>query len=288
MQTKCICQKNGNIVWNSTPPLQRPERASASRIIKLTPGPTRYAYSRVDDMKSAFLLFFPTSIQNILIEMTNLEGKRVYGDSWKDVDWTELEAFFGLILLAGVYRSHNEALTSLWDAETGRSIFRAIMSLEKFRVLTRIIRFKNKDTRPGRRETDKLAAIRDIWDLWVERLPLMYNPGPDVTVDECLIPFRGRCAFKQYIPIKPARYGIKIWAACDSTTSYAWNMQVYTGKPLDGKPEKNQGMCVVLDMTAGLQGHTITCDNFFYITCPWPGAAKKTANNGWDNKKKQA
>ena len=40
-------------------------------------------------------------------------------------------------------------------------------------------------------------------------------------------------------------------------------MQVYTGKPVTGRPEKKQGMRVVLDMTAGLKGHNITCDNFF-------------------------
>ncbi|KAJ3594856.1 hypothetical protein NHX12_004161, partial [Muraenolepis orangiensis] len=28
-----------------------------------------------------------------------------------------------------------------------------------------------------------------------------------------------------YIPSKPGKYGIKIWAACDARSSYAWNMQ---------------------------------------------------------------
>lgn len=88
----------------------------------------------------------------------------------------------------------------------------------------------------------------------------MYDLGSDVTVDERLVPFRGRCPFKQYISSKP---GIKIWAACDARSSYAWNMQVYTGKPAGAKSEKNQGMRVVLDITEGLRGKTITCDNFF-------------------------
>ncbi|CAJ1051686.1 piggyBac transposable element-derived protein 4-like [Xyrichtys novacula] len=66
--------------------------------------------------------------------------------------------------------------------------------------LTRIIRFDNHDTRPVRWRNDKLAIIRDIWDRWVERLPLMYSPGPEVTVDERLVPFRGCCSFKVYIP----------------------------------------------------------------------------------------
>ncbi|KAL7371437.1 hypothetical protein ABVT39_027058 [Epinephelus coioides] len=40
-------------------------------------------------------------------------------------------------------------------------------------------------------------------------------------------------------------------------------MQVYTGKPQGGRPEKNQGMQVVLDLTRGLSGRNVTCDNFF-------------------------
>lgn len=38
---------------------------------------------------------------------------------------------------------------------------------------------------------------------------------------------------------------------------------MYTGKSPGEAPEKNQGMRVVLDMAEGLNGHNITCDNFF-------------------------
>ena len=65
------------------------------------------------------------------------------------------------------------------------------------------------------------------------------------------------------MPSKPGKYGLKLWVACDARTSYAWNMQVYTGKPAGGAPEKKQGMRVVLEMTEGLRGHNVTCDNFF-------------------------
>ncbi|XP_029553209.1 uncharacterized protein LOC115152471 [Salmo trutta] len=65
------------------------------------------------------------------------------------------------------------------------------------------------------------------------------------------------------MPSKPAKYGIKSWVACDAKSSYAWKMQVYTGKATSGGPEKNQGMRVVLDLTQGLRGHNVTCDNFF-------------------------
>ncbi|CAJ1087251.1 piggyBac transposable element-derived protein 4-like [Xyrichtys novacula] len=119
----------------------------------------------------------------------------------------------------------------------------------------------------------------------------------DITVYEQLVPFTGRCPFRQYIPSKPAKYGIKTWVACDSKTSYAWKMQVYTGKamatdadaaaaaggggggggggrrrrrrredsgPCAGHdPEKNLGMQVLHDVTEGLRDRNVTCDNFF-------------------------
>ncbi|XP_042158958.1 piggyBac transposable element-derived protein 4-like [Oncorhynchus tshawytscha] len=228
-----------------------------------TPGPTAYAATQARDIASAFHLFVTPAIERIIVEMTNLHGARKYGDGWRPMDATDLRAYLGLLILAGVYRSRGEAAASLWDAESGRTVFRATMSLKVFHRYSRLLRFDDRQSRPARLATDKLAAIREVWDLWEARLPALYNPGPDVTVDEQLVPFRGRCPFRQYIPSKPAKYGIKSWVACDAKSSYAWKMQVYTGKAAGGGPEKNQGMRVVLDLTTGLSGRNVTCDNFF-------------------------
>lgn len=92
---------------------------------------------------------------------------------------------------------------------------------------------------------------------------MLFSPDRDLTVDEQLVLFKGRCSFGQYIPKKPAKYGIKIWAAFDAKTSYAWRLQVCTGRAAGERAEVNQGMRVVLQMTEGLQGHVVTCDNFF-------------------------
>lgn len=115
-----------------------------------------------------------------------------------------MQAYVGMLLLAGVYKSMGETTASLWAPDTGRAIFPATMSLKTFHVFTRIIRFDNRETRQGQRQRDKLAAIRDVWDKWVQRILFLYNPGPNVTVDECLVAFRqGRCPFRQYIPNPP-------------------------------------------------------------------------------------
>ncbi|XP_034041956.1 piggyBac transposable element-derived protein 4-like [Thalassophryne amazonica] len=134
------------------------------------------------------------------------------------------------------------------------------MPLKDFHTFSRMLRFDNRESRPARCVTVKLATIREVWEKWVDRLPYRYNPRPEVTVDEQLVLFKGRCPFRQYMSSKPT-YGIKIWVACDAKSSYAWDMRVYTGKLPSGAPEKNQGIRVVVDLTVRLREHNISCDN---------------------------
>ncbi|XP_027132677.1 piggyBac transposable element-derived protein 4, partial [Larimichthys crocea] len=267
LATKKVLGETRKITWSSAPyqtiPLQQQQQRQQQQQ-PWPPGPTVYAASNVRDIVSAFRLFLTPEIDKIILEETNREGFRKYGkNSWKRMDEIDLHAYMGLLILAGVYRSRGEATASLWDAESGRAIFRATMSLKVFHVYLKLVRFDDRETRAERRASDKLAAVRKVWDAWVERLPTLYNPGPHVTVDEQLVPFRGRCSFRQYMPNKPARYGIKSWVACDARSSYAWKMQVYTGRKPRGGSEKNQATRVVLDVTEGLTGRSITCDNFF-------------------------
>lgn len=152
---------------------------------------------------------------------------------------------------------------SLFDARFGRPIFRSIMSEDTFHIITRALRFDDAISRRQMRSRDKFAPIRDLWNSWEVLLPKLYNCHENVTIDEQLVAFRGRCAFRQYMPSKPARYGIKFWLTVDSKTGYVWKIQPYLGKAQNEQPEKNQAERVVLDMTEGLKGQNITADNFF-------------------------
>lgn len=45
------------------------------------------------------------------------------GDTWREADLVDLQAYVGRLILAGVYCSNHEATKSLWDAESGGPIF---------------------------------------------------------------------------------------------------------------------------------------------------------------------
>ncbi|XP_026150656.1 M-phase phosphoprotein 8 isoform X3 [Mastacembelus armatus] len=251
--------KNGEIHWAPTNSETFHFNAPGTG---LTPGPTRYARARIGELSDSFDLFFTTKITKLVTEYTNLHGRRIVPE-WKDLDATTMRAYFGLLLLAGVYRSRTEPTRNLWDDQAGRHIFRATMSVKTFVLISRMLHFDDRLSRPQRQGADKLAAVREIWDLWTAQLPLMFNPAVDICVDEQVVPYQGICEFQQYMPMKPANYGLKLWVTCDVITSYAWKISVYTGPSAGSPAEQNERQRVVLDMVEGLTGVNVTCDHFF-------------------------
>lgn len=79
---------------------------------------------------------------------------------------------------------------------------------------------------------DRLRLIREVSDRIQTNILTIYEPSKDVTVDERMIPFRGKCAFRVYMKGKPCRYGIKMWCAVDVHNSMLANFDIYAGKHL--------------------------------------------------------
>lgn len=186
--------------------------------------------------------------EQIVVDMTNLYGARTLKDEWNPVDVITMRAYYGLLLMAGSYRGKHEYMEALWDEVTGRPVFPSTMSLYRFKEISRCIRFDDRRCRDG---SDKLAPIRNIYEKWLPQLKKAYRPGKFITVDEMILPFKGKVPFKQRVPSKVCLYGIRIWVAVDSQTHYAYNLQIYEGKDRKRATGIDQNERVVLDMTEG-------------------------------------
>ena len=57
-----------------------------------------------------------------------------------------------------------------------------------------------------------------------------YVPRRRVTVDECMIPFKGHVHFKQYMRQKPQKWGVKVWVLAESECSYVHYIDIYPNK----------------------------------------------------------
>ena len=58
--------------------------------------------------------------------------------------------------------------------------------------------------------------------------------SPNIYPNDQLIPFRGRCSYRVYIPSKPAKYGLKIFTMCDTRMWYTQLMEIYLGNQREG------------------------------------------------------
>ena len=60
-------------------------------------------------------------------------------------------------------------------------------------------------------------------------------------IDESLVLFRGRVAFRQYISSKLHRFGLKFFVLCDCETGYVLDMLVYTASDVDIPKDSEHG-----------------------------------------------
>lgn len=90
----------------------------------------------------------------------------------------------------------------------------------------------------------------------------------DLTVDEQLVSFRGRCSFRQYIPSKPGKYGLKILWKCNTISSYPLKGEISLGRQPGAARDRNQGAQLVKRLTQPWlnTGRNITFDNIFTTT----------------------
>lgn len=103
------------------------------------------------------------------------------------------------------------------------------MSKRRFQFLSSCLRFDDKSTRVERRQDDKFAPIRQIWEQFIGNCRKYYSPNEYLTIDEQLVDFRRRCPFRLYMPNKSAKYGMKIVMLNDSKTFYMLNAEPYVG-----------------------------------------------------------
>ncbi len=126
-----------------------------------------------------------------------------------DTNLVELKACLGLLFLGGVMKVSHTCLEDLWDPDgTGLEYFR-LTGINRFKFILQSLRFDDIRTREDRKVTDKLAAVRYLIEKFNGKLTKHYRLSETVTIDEMLDAFRGRCGFRQYIPNKPAKYGLK-------------------------------------------------------------------------------
>lgn len=267
-----LLSKDKLVRWSKTCE-PRNIRTRSVNLVRTLPGPTGIA-KHAKTPQECFEIFINDEIVNIITENTNIYINTISGNFQREracrlTDTVEMKAFFGLLILAGACRSGHQNVEELFSNKDGfgLEIFYGTMSLERFNFLLRTIRFDDIGTRTERRALDKFAAFREVFQIFVANCEKNYSLSCSTTIDEQLVPFRGKCPFRQYIKSKPAKYGIKILTLADAKMYYVKTMEVYLGAQPEGSQfiVSNKPYDVVLRLVKCIEGkgRNVTADNWF-------------------------
>ena len=143
---------------------------------------------------------------------------------------------------------------------------RSVMTRDRFFAILRFLHVAENLVAIQRGEPghDRAYKIRPMIRSLVAAWQAAYSIEKAVSIDECMIAFKGHVFMLQYMPKKPNKWGLKGWVMAGYETGYAYNWALYTGKEEGGAEATGLGQRVVVGLTDCLPtGHVVFYDNFF-------------------------
>ena len=143
-----------------------------------------------------------------------------------------------------------------------------ILTQQRYKQIKRYFHLAPNSNMPkfGTPQYDKLYKVRSVYNFLQESFRKHWTPGTFVSLDESVIPWKGKSSIKQYMRSKPVRWGFKFFCICDAITGYFIEFMLYSGSDCCSN---KFGLCtdVVLEMCkrAGLEGtkRIIVADNYY-------------------------
>ena len=217
-----------------------------------------------------FMRTFPLAFLTILCTETNRcvahwSRQPTMNDAirkaWVDVDVPEMKA----LIIMGLCRRFSYRLYCSTNWLLDMPGFHSILPRDRFFTILRFLHLSDNSFAISRGQPghDRSFKIRPMIYSLVEAWQDAYDIEKSVSVDECMIAFKGRVSMCKYMPIKPSKWGLKGWVLAGSDSGYAYNWKLYTGKEYD-RAAVGLGWSVVVSLTECLPaGHCVYYDNFF-------------------------
>lgn len=234
-----------------------------------------------ENILELFESFFSDDLISIIVKETNRYAyqfkikhnlsikKQSRVHDWTDTNSDEIKTFLGLLILQGLcskpetkmYFSHRESIST--------PFYSRIISERRFHLIQKFLHFANNEDYDSSGLSKKLFKINPILNHLRKRFMASYVPEKNVSVDESLIAWKGRLGWKQYIPSKRKRFGMKMFSLCESQSGYVYNFILYTGSGTVygdcNYPDEPVSSRVVLELMHPLlnQGYCIFLDNYY-------------------------
>jgi hypothetical protein len=211
-----------------------------------------------------FLSLFPNDLLEKITFETNLYALQK-GKENVALTIPELKIYLGVVIVMTYIKYPR--IRQYWSTETGlrMDLIANSISINRFEEIRQYLHFIDSNSIPDD-NTDKAIRIRPILNKLHETFHAAVDSEECHSVDEMMIPFKGRSSLKQYLPRKPKRWGYKMWVRA-GISGYVYCFELYQGAHGGRADISDCGAVgdVVIRLCHDLHGknHKVYADNLF-------------------------
>ena len=181
-----------------------------------------------------FQLFINKNILDYLTYETNLYAfqtkvtKKSSYKNWRPIKLVDMAQYLGLNILFGIFKLPRKNMYWSLGKAYSSDLVRSCMSFNRYQEINTFFHaFNNKAISPD--ANDRLIKVRTLVEYFINRFQKMYTPEKNLSLDEGIMPHKGRLSFKTYQPKKPESYGVKMYILTEAVSGYVYKFSVYTG-----------------------------------------------------------
>lgn len=212
----------------------------------------------------AFFEYLNLEFWHEVAEQTNLYSVQSR-DSHRSVNVTSSDVIHltGIQVLMGSLKLPQARM--YWSRDFDFPLIRNSMSRDRFFEIRKYLHFVNNLSVHD--EDDRLWKVRLFIDQIKNKCITLPRPS-HLAIDEQMIPFSGRCKFRQYVPSKPCPLGLKNFVLA-SRDGMVLDFHIYSGKGTVSESDRKEygvGGSIVkllIDTVPKNGNHVIYTDRFF-------------------------
>lgn len=215
-----------------------------------------------------FSYFFSNELINKIVQETNLYAVQKRLERPPVFTAVDIRQYIGVILYMSLVNMPNTR--SYWSQQLEFGPIKSVMSVNEFEKIRQFIHFNDNHEFVARGQVghDKLHKIRPVLD----HLNMKFSTIPleqHLSLDEQMCSTKIRSHIKQYMPMKPHKWGFKLFVL-SGISGFAYKIEIYTGQEnfeeVDGEPNLGATSNVVIRLARIIprnQNYRLYHDNYY-------------------------
>jgi hypothetical protein len=218
-----------------------------------------------------FLQLFPINMLEDIVKYTNIyKSQSKDGYKHRDFTLTEFVTFVGLLISESVLH-WSGGVSKNWRKQSygpyPAGTWSQYLPRDRYKALSKFLHFN--DNSAEHNPEDRYYKIRLVLNTLNDTFSSAVEEGCNVSFDEGTWPTVSKyCPGKQFNPMKPHKWGQKLFMLCDASTGFCSRFELYQGrkdKKVQLSEDQKAGPTALLRNIQHLKGskRVVYCDRYY-------------------------